>query len=113
MKRGSAPLPLVDYGASDDEGTPVEELVPKAKKRKLPTLSSSLIVPIPVDDPTLHQGRVRTHAHVDGQYATHVYISLQLKSRSAICQLLRDVVLDAKKHVPSLQDICISKAGRL
>ncbi len=119
MKRALATL--LDYGTSDeDDAKAVEAVRPQRKRydfsivlgtlvnfsRKLPTLSSSLMVPIPIDDPTRHQGRVRTNPHVEGQYATHVYISLRLKSQSAIYRLLRDVVTEAKTRVPSLQEAC-------
>ncbi|KAF8630831.1 hypothetical protein AX17_005190 [Amanita inopinata Kibby_2008] len=103
MKR--ALVPLVEYAESDEEDDKTIELEPSPKKRKLPPLSTSLMVPAPVDNPALHQGRTRTHPHVDGQHATHVYISLRVKKRSAMCQLLRDVLADAKKSVPSLKEI--------
>ncbi|KIL67930.1 hypothetical protein M378DRAFT_101656 [Amanita muscaria Koide BX008] len=102
MKRAS--LSLVEYDASDEEET--QDPAPPPKKRKLPPLSTSLKVPAPIDNPALHQGRVRTHPHVDGQYAAHVYLSLRLKPRNAIYQLLREVISDAKKSVPALQEIC-------
>ncbi|KAF8635907.1 hypothetical protein AX15_000085 [Amanita polypyramis BW_CC] len=106
MKR--ALNPLVDYDASDDDDddTKLEKPGPPPKKKKLPALSSSMAVAAPIDNPELHQGRVRTHPHVDGQYATHIYIPLRLKPRSAVYQLLRDVIIDAKNVVPSLQEIC-------
>ena len=119
MKRTLATL--LDYGTSDEEDAKAAEAVrpPHRKRydlnfwlasplvifsRKLPTLSSSLMVPVPIDDPIQHQGRGRTHPHVEGQYATHVYVSLRLKSQSAMYQLLRDVVAEAKTRVPSLQE---------
>ncbi|KAF8349234.1 hypothetical protein F5887DRAFT_878788 [Amanita rubescens] len=104
MKRALATL--LDYGTSDEDDAKAVEAVRPHKKRKLPTLSSSLMVPVPIDDPAQHQGRVRTHPHVEGQYATHVYLSLRLKSQSAMCRLLRDVVAEAKTRVPSLQEAC-------
>lgn len=99
MKR--ALLSLVEYDASDEE-----ETQDPPKKRKLPPLSTSLKVPVPLDNPALHQGRIRTRPHVDGQYAAHVYLSLRLKPRNAIYQLLREVISDAKMSVPALQEIC-------
>ncbi|PFH47897.1 hypothetical protein AMATHDRAFT_76990 [Amanita thiersii Skay4041] len=105
MKR---PLPLVDYPHSDDsdEERKSKQSAPQPKKRKLPSLSSSVILPKPIDDPAQHQGRIRTHPHVYGQYATHVYISLRLKNNSTIYQLFQSVLRDAKNMVPSLHECC-------
>ena len=32
-----------------------------------------MALPVPVDDPSKHQGRTRTTPHVDGQFAAYVY----------------------------------------
>ncbi|KAJ6557222.1 hypothetical protein DFH09DRAFT_1037267 [Mycena vulgaris] len=72
--------------------------------RKLPVLSSTLVGPVHVDDPSLHQGRIRTMPHVDGQYATHIYASVPLDRGSALFKLLRRVIDSAKTTVPTLHD---------
>lgn len=33
----------------------------------------------PISNPVAHQGRTRTHAHVDGQWAAHVYIPVPVE----------------------------------
>ncbi len=77
--------------------------------RKLPTLSSSLIVPVPVDNPALHQGRVRTTPHVDGQWASHVYVALKLSRRSSLYTLLSEVIDTARCDVPTLHGFWVAE----
>lgn len=62
-------------------------------------------MPTPVDDPALHQGRVRTVPHVEGQYATYIYVSLVLDHKDALYTLVEDALTLAKIHVPSLHTI--------
>ncbi|KAJ7246419.1 U6 snRNA phosphodiesterase Usb1 [Mycena rebaudengoi] len=90
MKRDSA---LVTYSSSDESETDCAD--PPAKKRKLPLLSPTLLAPAHVDDPALHQGRLRTTPHVDGQFSAHIY-------------LLRSVIASAKNMVPALHDFWVS-----
>ncbi|KAJ6620744.1 U6 snRNA phosphodiesterase Usb1 [Mycena sp. CBHHK59/15] len=52
--------------------------------RKLPVLSSTLIGPPHVDDPSIHQGRIRTKPHVDGQFSAHIYASVALDRGSTL-----------------------------
>lgn len=73
--------------------------------RKLPPISSSILPPTPIDDPALHQGRIRTTPHVEGQFATHVYVSLPLSHQSSLYKLVQEIFLDAKAAVPSLHEI--------
>ncbi|THU99131.1 hypothetical protein K435DRAFT_752217 [Dendrothele bispora CBS 962.96] len=95
---------LVAYESSDDDEQ--DEIPPQpVKKRKLPTLSSSLIVPAPKDDPTLHQGRIRATPHVDGQWAAHIYVSIKLSRRSALYTLIQKAFERARETVPTLRDI--------
>lgn len=72
------------------------------RTRRLPPLSSSLVTPAPVDNPALHQGRIRTTPHIEGQYAAHVYVSLAMERASALSRVIHDVLVDAKAIVPSL-----------
>ncbi|KAJ7695718.1 U6 snRNA phosphodiesterase Usb1 [Mycena rosella] len=95
-------LALVSYSSSEDSET--ESSSQPAKKRKLPVLSSTLVGPPHVDDPSLHQGRIRTTPHVDGQYATHIYGSVPLERSSALFKLLCKVIGSAKNAVPTLHD---------
>lgn len=58
-----------------------------------------------MDDPALHQGRVRTVPHVEGQYATYIYVPLVLHPTDALYTLVEDALTLAKVHVPSLYAI--------
>jgi len=73
--------------------------------RKLPPISSSIALPAPIDNPALHQGRIRTTPHVEGQFAAHVYVSLPLGRQSLLYKLVQEIYLDAKEAVPALREI--------
>ncbi|KAI0062217.1 hypothetical protein BV25DRAFT_660240 [Artomyces pyxidatus] len=97
---------LVAYSDSSDEDSTPDKHEP-IKKRKLPTLSSHLTVPVPIDDPTKHQGRVRSSPHVEGQWAAYVYVPVALHTYAQ--RPLRDLVCDALRYaqevVPSVQSL--------
>jgi hypothetical protein len=100
MKRASRAL--VAYSSSEDE-PPAD--APERKKKKLPSLALSLIVPAPVDNPALHQGRVRATPHVEGQYATYVYIPLVVRTGTALCSLVDEALDVTKEMVPAAHTI--------
>ncbi|KAG8993028.1 poly(U)-specific 3'-to-5' RNA exonuclease [Tulasnella sp. 427] len=93
---------LVDagYGSSEEETelTPPPE-PPQKRRKQLPSISSELIISAPVDDPSKHQGRARTQAYVDGQFAAHVYIPIKLGHAS---QRLRGTIIRLVKHLQVL-----------
>jgi len=64
-----------------------------------------LVVPAPVDNPALHQGRIRTTPHVEGQYAAHVYIPLVVNPKTALHTLLGEVLDVTKEIVPTVHAI--------
>ncbi|KAG0704790.1 hypothetical protein DFH29DRAFT_997284 [Suillus ampliporus] len=97
MKRTSEAL--VAYSSSEDEAPTIN--APERKKKKLPSLASSLIVPVPVDDPALHQGRIRATPHVEGQYAAYVYIPLVVHPKTALYSLIEEVLHVTKEIVPA------------
>lgn len=78
---------------------------PSAKKCKLPPLAASLTPPVPADDPTKHQGRTRSFPHVEGQYATYVYVPLVLDPGEALYDLVTEVISKAKEEVRGLWGI--------
>ncbi|KZP06104.1 hypothetical protein FIBSPDRAFT_876858 [Athelia psychrophila] len=106
MKR--PPQALVSYASSDDDSEHDEpEIIPEPplKKRKLPALADSLRPSAPINNPALHQGRVRSSPHVEGQWAAHIYVPVFVDAGSALGRLLDDVQLDAREMVPSLIEI--------
>lgn len=99
--------PLISYSSSSSEASSpeTEDLPiastsklgsPQPKKRKLPPLSSQLAIPIPTDNPSKHQGRIRTTPHVEGQWATYVYVTVKAGARDAIGKLVRKIHRSAK-----------------
>lgn len=118
-------LPLVSYESSDDECA--AETVPKPplkrrypyshfrpgdfelnySLRKLPVLPSAFNNAGPVDNPSLHQGRVRTTPHIEGQWAAYVFVPLKLEPKSALSKVLSSVVVRAKESVPILRPIAV------
>lgn len=72
---------------------------------KLPTLSSSLSVTQPKDDPSQHGGRIRTTPHIDGQYSTYIYIAVPLLPGSLLASFVGELFHRAKALVPTLQRI--------
>jgi U6 snRNA phosphodiesterase len=123
MKRSSAVL--VSYSSSEDEdGKPVQP--PKKRlaifiyyastqplnwnypfylHRKLPSLPSSLVSATPVDRPELHQGRVRSTPHVDGQWAAHIYLPVLLERHSLLAKHLDMIMKQSSLEVPCLHSI--------
>ena len=79
--------------------SPPSAIQPTSRPRKLPSLASSIIGPVHVDNPALHQGRIRSVPHVDGQWACHVYVPVTLKPRSALRDVLEDAIQSAKVGV--------------
>lgn len=74
-------------------------------RRKLPALASQLVVPVPVDNPAQHQGRVRSSPHVEGQFAAYVYVPVKIERGSALYTFLNQVINRAKEEVPILHTI--------
>jgi hypothetical protein len=111
---------IVDYGSSSDDDAAKSIPLPKKKSgfptspavveliwicRKLPALSTTLVVPVPVENPVLHQGRTRTVPHVDGNWAAHIYLSIIIDSSHTMCTLLESTIAEAQRSVPALQSL--------
>ncbi|TFK70389.1 hypothetical protein BDN72DRAFT_870338 [Pluteus cervinus] len=118
MKRRASSAALVEYASSDEEQensaqdtveldkTHVESKKaekPQKKRRTLPPLSQTFVPPAPIDDPTKHQGRIRTTPHVEGQWCAHIYVCIPIRHSSSLRTFLLDVLKDAREAVPSLQ----------
>ena len=75
---------------------------PRPAKRKLPELTAELTVPAPIDDPTKHQGRLRTFPHVEGQWSAYVYIAIPLHGSEAkhLAHVVRRAFLQARSIEP-------------
>jgi U6 snRNA phosphodiesterase len=67
----------------------------KQRKRQLPALAAHLASPVPLDDPSKHQGRTRTIPHVDGQWAAYVYVPIAV--RGALRRIVERAVDIARK----------------
>ncbi|VDB84825.1 unnamed protein product [Peniophora sp. CBMAI 1063] len=105
MKRAQSSL--VSYGSSSDEETSTPALPPPPKKCRLPALSSAVVVPTPIDDPSKHQGRIRSSPHVEGQWAAYVYVALPLRGaeNAALARIVRRAFARAKELEPALHAI--------
>ncbi|KZV61625.1 hypothetical protein PENSPDRAFT_693237 [Peniophora sp. CONT] len=105
MKRAQSSL--VSYSDSSSEEETPASAPPPTKKRRLPALSSSVIVPTPVDDPSKHQGRTRSSPHVEGQWAAYVYVALPLRGaeHGALARIVRRAFAKAKELEPALHAI--------
>ena len=81
-------------------------------KRKLPSLSPSLTPPVPESQPSKHQGRIRTHPHVEGQFASYVYVSVSLERGAVggIGKLVNRAMKHARNIVPSINPIAEAQA---
>ncbi|KAK7691049.1 hypothetical protein QCA50_006152 [Cerrena zonata] len=112
MKRS---IPLVQYASSSDaDSSPEPEhnakheqvtvLQPPPKRRKtLPVLSSTIVGPVHIDNPALHDGRIRTAPHIDGQFAAYVYFPVKLDGD--LLMFLQNVLRKAKSILPSIHSI--------
>ncbi len=65
----------------------------------------------PVDNPSLHQGRVRTAPHVEGQWAAHIFVPLKLDPKSALSTVLTSAVARAIESVSILHPIGVYMPG--
>ncbi|KAI0262432.1 hypothetical protein BC834DRAFT_828908 [Gloeopeniophorella convolvens] len=74
---------------------------PATKKRKLPALVAHLTPAVPVDDPSKHQGRARTTPHVEGQWASYVYVPIVL--RGPLRGIVERAVAIARGEAPSVR----------
>ncbi|CAG8713707.1 3608_t:CDS:2, partial [Acaulospora colombiana] len=112
--------PLVSYSTDSELEDGTEQVVPpnpvkkryavcfKQRVRKiygldrklLPKLPSTLSPIIPQDDPSLHQGRVRSQPFVDGQFASHVYVTIPL---SVLGGLINEILESAKQMCKDLE----------
>lgn len=68
-------------------------------------LSSYPVVIAHIDDPKLHQGRVRRVPYVEGHWPTHVYLPITLSPRhnAKLYLLLKRAMKLAQSEVPELQ----------
>ena len=68
---------------------------------KLPKLSAELVPLVPASNPVLHDGRIRSSPHVEGQYAAFVYVPVAVDK--VLEDILKSSMSEAKKIVPSLR----------
>jgi U6 snRNA phosphodiesterase len=104
MKRTCSAI-LVSYESEEEQTERPADVSspppPPSKKRKLPPLAAHLTPAVPLDDPSKHQGRTRATAHVDGQWAAHVYVPIAL--RGALRDIVSRAVAIAKGEVASVR----------
>jgi U6 snRNA phosphodiesterase len=59
-----------------------------------------VVVPVPVDDPSKHQGRIRAIPHIDGQFASYVYAPVFLVQRFQ--RVLQGIFETLERQVPNV-----------
>ena len=78
---------------------------PLTTRRKLPPLSSKLVVATPTDNPADHQGRVRGSPHIDGRWACHLYVPVVSETGETLGEVLSGAIQSARAKVPALHPI--------
>ncbi|WRT65611.1 uncharacterized protein IL334_002556 [Kwoniella shivajii] len=76
----------------------VKSQYPAKRQQRLPSLPDSFHT-APKDDPSLHQGRSRTRPFVDGEYNSHVYLSLDIPSKLRL--ILEQVISTFQEELPT------------
>ncbi|WVO13235.1 hypothetical protein L204_100848 [Cryptococcus depauperatus] len=85
-------MALVDYDSSsseDGEQSLTSQSQSPKRQKKLPVLPSTFDLALK-DDLSLHQGRTRSRPFVEGEYNTHLYLSLTIPD--ALLAVLKDVI---------------------
>ncbi|KZO96969.1 hypothetical protein CALVIDRAFT_563601 [Calocera viscosa TUFC12733] len=94
---------VVDYQSDSDDDVAAPAPIAPAKKRKLPALSETFIPKVPIDNPALHQGRVRTVPFVQGQWCAHVYVPVDLSP--SLHTTLLNLLARAQALCPTLHSL--------
>lgn len=79
--------------------------------RLLPTPSVSVVMPIPMDDPLKHQGRIRTTPHIDGQFAAYVYAPVNPDQR--LRRLIQGILETMERRVQNFHRLVHFKSDEL
>ena len=79
-------------------------------RKKLPSLSSSLKSNIPQDDPSKHQGRIRTQPFVEGQFATHIYATIPT---STLRDIIKSVIADVRETCRHLEVFSLLESPKM
>ncbi|WVW80048.1 hypothetical protein I302_102021 [Kwoniella bestiolae CBS 10118] len=84
----------------DQKRSESDEMIvrPMKRQRTLPSLPDTFET-APKDDPSLHQGRRRTRPYVDGEYNTHVYLSLSIPT--GLRMILEEVLKAIQDELPT------------
>ena len=104
-------LLAADYGDGDEEEEEQlckEDTLQQVKRRRCDTLAKadstckeedcSVAIAKTVGDEEDHQGRSRSFPHVDGNYATHVYIHLSFSKKS--CDVIESLIDRIREELP-------------
>jgi len=106
---------LVDYSSSDEEDSeetvsapvpvpPLPSTFHDLYSGTFPNTALTGVKPRVGDDPSLHEGRIRGHPHIPGQWPTHAYIEC------IRFQILRLIIVRPSTDLHSLFHSVVSKA---
>lgn len=66
-------------------------------------MAAAIAGPVHVDNPALHDGRIRTAPHIDGQFAACIYVPVKINQ--ALLSFLQDTLRKGRTVFPSLHSI--------